>query len=139
MGSAITWETRGGSGVGPAVSMYCLVKMSGRSAISIRIRRGAEEQLARPGRIRSRHERGHRGRIEIEFGDGATHLLDPGGAARVDPATVRRIRNVGDHDAIYLIVGAQGGYVGRDGKLPEGETSRFGPAGPPGAEAAADS
>ena len=81
----------------------------------------------------------HRGRIEIEFGDGATHLLDPGGAARVDPATVRRIRNVGDHDAIYVIVGAQGGYVGRDGKLPEGETSRFGPAGPPGAEAAADS
>jgi hypothetical protein len=34
------------------------------------------------------------------------------------------MRNVGDGDAIYVIVGAKGGYVGRDGKLPEGETGR---------------
>ena len=49
----------------------------------------------------------------------------------MDPQTVRRIRNVGDEDAVYVIVGAQDGYVGRDGRLPEGETSRFGPAGAP--------
>ena len=73
----------------------------------------------------------HRGTVEIEFGDGSTHTLPAGGAARVDPPTVRRIRNVGDEDAVYLIVGARDGYVGRDGRLPEGETSRFGPAGPP--------
>jgi mannose-6-phosphate isomerase-like protein (cupin superfamily) len=67
----------------------------------------------------------HRGEIEIEFGDGSRHLLREGGAARVEPATARRIRNTSDsEDAVYLVVGAAGGYVGRDGKLPEGETRR---------------
>ena len=75
----------------------------------------------------------HRVRIEIEFGDGTSHALEPGGAARVDPATVRKIRNVGSDDAVYVIVGGKDGYVGRDGQGPEGETSRFGPSGPPGA------
>ena len=36
-----------------------------------------------------------RGQVEIEFGDGSSHLLGPGGLARVDAATVRRLRNVG--------------------------------------------
>ena len=75
----------------------------------------------------------HRGRIEMEFGDGSTHVLEPGGAARVDPGTVRKVRNVGDEDAVYVVVGGKDGYVGRDGRAPEGETSRFGPSGPPGA------
>jgi hypothetical protein len=60
-------------------------------------------------------------------------VLDPGGSARVDPSTVRKIRNVGDGDAVYVIVGGKDGYVGRDGRVPEGETSRFGSSGPPGA------
>lgn len=73
----------------------------------------------------------HRGRVEIEFGDGSRHVLGPGGVARVDAATVRKIRNLSpDEDAIYVIAGGKDGYVGRDGRLPEGETSRFGPAGP---------
>ena len=73
----------------------------------------------------------HRGTVEFEFGDGSTHVLGPGGVARVDAATVRKIRNVsGDEDAIYVIVGGKDGYVGRDGRLPEGETSRFGPGMP---------
>lgn len=75
----------------------------------------------------------HRGRIEIELGDTDIHALGPGGLARVDPATVRKIRNVGDEDAVYVIVGGKDGYVGRDGRLPEGETSRAGPSGAPGA------
>ena len=75
----------------------------------------------------------HRGTIEMSFGDGSAHVLDPGGAARVDPSTVRKIRNVGDGDAVYVIVGGKDGYVGRDGRVPEGETSRFGSSGPPGA------
>jgi quercetin dioxygenase-like cupin family protein len=67
------------------------------------------------------------GRIEIEFGDGTTHGLAPGGLARVDAETVRLIRNRGPEDAIYVIVGAEGGYVGRDGRAPEGEENRAGP------------
>jgi uncharacterized cupin superfamily protein len=75
----------------------------------------------------------HRGRIEMEFGDGSSHVLGPGGLARVDAATVRRIRNVGDEPAVYVIAGGKDGYVGRDGRLPEGEESpRAGPSAPRG-------
>jgi quercetin dioxygenase-like cupin family protein len=76
----------------------------------------------------------HRGSVEIEFGDGSRHELREGGMARVDPSTVRRLRNLSDsEDAVYLVAGGKDGYVGRDGRLPEDETSRFGAAGPPGA------
>jgi hypothetical protein len=50
----------------------------------------------------------------------------------VDAATVRQVENVGDEPCLYLVAGGKDGYVGRDGQLPEGETSRFGPAGQPG-------
>jgi mannose-6-phosphate isomerase-like protein (cupin superfamily) len=70
----------------------------------------------------------HSGTIEFEFGDGSTHRLGPGAVARVDAATVRRFRNVGDGDAVYLIVGAKGGYVGRDAHLPPGEERMTGPS-----------
>jgi uncharacterized cupin superfamily protein len=73
----------------------------------------------------------HRGTIEIEFGDSSTHVLGPGGIARVDAATVRMIRNVGDQDALFVVAGGKDGYVGRDGRMPEGE-ERTRP-GPPGA------
>jgi len=67
----------------------------------------------------------HSGRIAIEFGDGSSHELDPGGLAWVDASTVRKIRNLSDsEDAVYVIVGAKDGYVGRDGRQPEGETHR---------------
>lgn len=66
----------------------------------------------------------HRGAIQMTFGDGTAHRLDEGGLARVDASTVRRVKNVGDGDAVYVIVGAKGGYVGRDGKQPEGEENR---------------
>jgi quercetin dioxygenase-like cupin family protein len=69
----------------------------------------------------------HRGRIAITFGDGTTHELGAGGLARVDAPTVRSIKNVGEGDAIYVIVGAKGGYVGRDGRLPDGTTTRGAP------------
>ncbi len=64
----------------------------------------------------------HSGVIEMEFGDGTRHRLGPGGLARVDAATVRRVINPGDEEAVYLIIGGKGGYVGRDGRLPEGES-----------------
>jgi uncharacterized cupin superfamily protein len=69
----------------------------------------------------------HRGRIEMSFGDGSSHLLGPGGIARVDAATVRKVKNVGDEPAVYLVAGGKDGYVGRDGRLPEGETRSPGP------------
>jgi quercetin dioxygenase-like cupin family protein len=76
----------------------------------------------------------HRGEIEIEFGDGTTHVLTPGGLAWVDAPTVRKVRNTSDsEDAVYVVVGGKDGYVGRDGKLPPGEESRFGDNAPPGA------
>jgi mannose-6-phosphate isomerase-like protein (cupin superfamily) len=73
----------------------------------------------------------HRGTITIEFGDGTEHVLEAGGIARVDARTHRRLRNSGDVDAVIVVAGGEGGYVGRDGQLPEGETSRFGAAGLP--------
>ena len=66
----------------------------------------------------------HSGELEIEFGDGSVHRLSEGSLARVDAATVRRLRNAGDRDAVYLCVGGKDGYVGRDGRLPPGEEER---------------
>jgi quercetin dioxygenase-like cupin family protein len=57
----------------------------------------------------------HRGRIERSFGDGSRHVLGPGGVARVDPSTVRSVKNVGDEDATLVVAGGKDGYVGRDG------------------------
>jgi mannose-6-phosphate isomerase-like protein (cupin superfamily) len=59
----------------------------------------------------------HSGTVEIEFGDGTKHRLGPGGLARVDAATVRRLRNVGEDEATYVCVGGADGYVGRDGQF----------------------
>jgi mannose-6-phosphate isomerase-like protein (cupin superfamily) len=66
----------------------------------------------------------HRGAVEIEFGDGSVHTLAAGGMARVDAATVRKLRNPGDIDAVYVCAGGADGYVGRDGRVREGEEQR---------------
>ena len=63
----------------------------------------------------------HRGTIEIIFGDGTSELLEAGGLARVDPGTIRSLKNAGDGDAVYLCAGGKDGYVGRDGRNPESE------------------
>jgi uncharacterized cupin superfamily protein len=58
------------------------------------------------------------GEIELEL-DGDNHTLGPGGLARVDPSTVRSLRNTSESDeAVYFCVGGAGGYVGRDGQVP---------------------
>jgi len=66
----------------------------------------------------------HRGTIEMEFGDGSVQQLREGGLARVDAATVRKVRNTGDVDAVYLCAGGKDGYIGRDGQVPPGEEQR---------------
>ncbi|HWD10500.1 MAG TPA: cupin domain-containing protein [Solirubrobacteraceae bacterium] len=66
----------------------------------------------------------HRGAIEMEFGDGSVQRLAEGGLARVDAATPRKIRNVGDAEAVYVIIGGKDGYIGRDGRVPDGEEQR---------------
>ena len=65
----------------------------------------------------------HRGAIEMTFGDGTSHRIEEGGSARVDASTVRQVKNAStSEDAVYLVAGGKDGYVGRDGKQPEGET-----------------
>lgn len=65
----------------------------------------------------------HSGEVEFLFGDGSAQRLGPGGLARVDPQTVRKVRNLSDsEDAVYVVVGGKDGYVGRDGRQPKGET-----------------
>jgi quercetin dioxygenase-like cupin family protein len=71
----------------------------------------------------------HRGEVEFRLGDGATHVLGPGGLVRVDPATHRGMRNVGEDDAIIVVAGGKDGYVGRDGQPVEPHSA----GGPPGA------
>lgn len=71
----------------------------------------------------------HRGEIEMEFGDGSTHRLSEGGSARVDASTLRKVRNVGAGDATFVCVGGKDGYVGRDGRMADGEQRVSGPPG----------
>jgi quercetin dioxygenase-like cupin family protein len=66
----------------------------------------------------------HRGRVLITLNDGDEHELGPGGLARVDAATIRKIKALGDEPAVYLVAGGKDGYVGRDGRQPEGEERR---------------
>jgi mannose-6-phosphate isomerase-like protein (cupin superfamily) len=70
----------------------------------------------------------HAGTIEFRFGDGSSHTVGPGGLARVDAATHRGMRNVGDGEAVVLVAGGKDGYVGRDGQ-PVGDDPRGGPPG----------
>jgi mannose-6-phosphate isomerase-like protein (cupin superfamily) len=93
---------------------------------------GVNAVVMPPGYVSGRHmhERQeelyfvHRGTVEFTFDEEHKQVLGPGGFARVDAATVRSFRNVSDsEDAVYVAVGGAGGYVGRDGLLPEGETS----------------
>jgi quercetin dioxygenase-like cupin family protein len=92
---------------------------------------GVNAVVLPPGYVSGRHlhERQeelyfvHRGTIEFCFGDGERRTLGPGAFARVDAPTVRSFRNVSEEDeAVYVCVGGAGGYVGRDGLMPEGET-----------------
>jgi uncharacterized cupin superfamily protein len=65
----------------------------------------------------------HRGALEFRFGDEERRNLTEGAFARVDPGTVRSFRNLSEsEEAVVVCVGGAGGYVGRDGLVPEGGT-----------------
>ena len=67
----------------------------------------------------------HRGALEFRFGDDERRSLAEGAFARVDPGTVRSFRNLSERRRpSWVCVGGAGGYVGRDGLLPEGEPMR---------------
>jgi uncharacterized cupin superfamily protein len=95
---------------------------------------GANAIVIPPGFATNRHAHDtqqelyfvHRGTIEIELGDGTKHLLEEGGLARVDGPVARRLRNVGEGEAVYVCVGGAGGYVGRDAHLEGDEEEAMG-------------
>ena len=61
----------------------------------------------------------HRGRGLFEV-DGDTFELGPGGIVYVESTTHRKVSNPFEEDLVMLVVGGKDGYVGRDGRLPEG-------------------
>jgi mannose-6-phosphate isomerase-like protein (cupin superfamily) len=84
---------------------------------------GANAWVLAPG-VESRphsHERQdelyfvHRGRAKFRL-PGETRELGPGGMCHVEAATPRQIVSVGDEDLVLVVVGAEDGYVGRDGR-----------------------
>ena len=62
--------------------------------------------------------------VTFVFGDGETTTVEAGGVVRVDAATHRQLRNETDEPVTIVVFGAEGGYVGRDGK-PGGESGGF--------------
>ena len=70
----------------------------------------------------------HRGRARFDL-PGESRELGPGGLLHVDATTPRRVTSVGEEDLVMLVVGAKGGYVGRDGR--PAEASDFSSPSPP--------
>ena len=59
----------------------------------------------------------HSGHALFEV-DGEQRELGPGGLCHVESTTPRRVSNASaDEDLVVLVVGAAGGYVGRDGQM----------------------
>jgi mannose-6-phosphate isomerase-like protein (cupin superfamily) len=60
----------------------------------------------------------HRGRARFDVARDSFEL-GPGGLVHVESTTPRRVTSIGDEDLVLLVIGAKGGYVGRDGHPPE--------------------
>jgi mannose-6-phosphate isomerase-like protein (cupin superfamily) len=58
----------------------------------------------------------HKGRAVFDLPDEVVEL-EPGGLLHVESTTPRRVTNPGPDKLVMLVVGAKGGYVGRDGQL----------------------
>jgi mannose-6-phosphate isomerase-like protein (cupin superfamily) len=57
----------------------------------------------------------HAGRARFAL-PGEARELDAGGLCHVESTTPRQITSVGEEPLVMLVVGAKGGYVGRDGQ-----------------------
>lgn len=62
----------------------------------------------------------HAGTARVEV-DGETRVLGPGGLFHATSTTPRRVSSAGPDDLVLIIVGAQHGYVERDGHLVDPE------------------
>src|SRR5581483_8958449 len=71
----------------------------------------------------------HEGRVEFRFGDGHKVVLEPGGVVRVNPEMHRGMKNVGETDAVVVVAGGKGGYVGREAHAVGGDPRAGGPPG----------
>jgi len=58
----------------------------------------------------------HKGLARFEVG-GESRELGPGELCHVESTTPRRVTSIGEENLVLLVVGAKGGYVGRDGHL----------------------
>lgn len=58
----------------------------------------------------------HSGTARFEVA-GETRDLGPGGFLHAPSTTPRKVSNASDQACVVLIVGAKGGYIGRDGQL----------------------
>ena len=58
----------------------------------------------------------HRGTARFEV-EGESRDIGPGGLLHVASTTPRKVSNAGSDECVVLVVGAKGGYVGRDGHL----------------------
>jgi mannose-6-phosphate isomerase-like protein (cupin superfamily) len=63
----------------------------------------------------------HAGRARFAL-PGEARELGPGGLCHVESTTPRQVTSVGDEDLVLLVVGAKGGYVGRDGQFADPST-----------------
>jgi mannose-6-phosphate isomerase-like protein (cupin superfamily) len=57
----------------------------------------------------------HSGRARFDLPE-ESRELGPGGLLHVESTTPRRVTSIGDDELVMLVVGAKGGYVGRDGQ-----------------------
>ena len=57
----------------------------------------------------------HAGRARVAL-PGEARELGPGELCHVESTTPRQITSVGEEPLVMLVVGAKGGYVGRDGR-----------------------
>ena len=58
----------------------------------------------------------HRGTARFVV-DGEEHVVGTGGLVHVESTTPRLVSNAGDDDLVLFIVGGNGGYVERDGRM----------------------
>src|SRR5919197_1602351 len=71
----------------------------------------------------------HAGRARFKL-PGQSRELGPGGLCHVESTTPRQVVSVGDEDLVMLVIGGEGGDIGRGGAPPHPSPLRGGPLPP---------